>query len=167
MKKLTAMITFLSLSTVLNANPADPTQGYCQTVDPSVCGWGGGRQQSAPYSYYRGLAYSSKTGKLAYSDWYGQPRYTGGEAVTKKECKKANNGSRCDQFFSYHHPHVTPYLYVVMGENPHKGVGKRGRFQAFEIGGDRRSDNDSLKVLNGLVAQCQNADMINCQPVLW
>ncbi|WP_085366737.1 DUF4189 domain-containing protein [Neisseria dentiae] len=35
------------ISSVIYASPlgGDPTQGYCQTVDGSACGWGGGSNQ--------------------------------------------------------------------------------------------------------------------------
>jgi hypothetical protein len=50
MMKKTFLVVFitLSLNSLINANPlgGDPTQGYCQTVDGSACGWGGGSSSS-------------------------------------------------------------------------------------------------------------------------
>lgn len=36
-----SLFGILSLSNLSHANPANPTNGHCQTVDPSACGWSG------------------------------------------------------------------------------------------------------------------------------
>ncbi|EET44683.1 hypothetical protein NEISICOT_01645 [Neisseria sicca ATCC 29256] len=47
MKKIFLMLLTLNSFTVLG-NPlgGNPTDGYCQTVDGSACGWGGGSSSS-------------------------------------------------------------------------------------------------------------------------
>ncbi|RKG32300.1 DUF4189 domain-containing protein [Acinetobacter tianfuensis] len=52
-----SVLGLLSLSHLSHANP---TNGYCQSVDPSVCGWGG---NSAPVQryWYAAIAYDPDT----------------------------------------------------------------------------------------------------------
>lgn len=45
LNKIILLSALLAAHTTLYANPNDPTRGYCQTIDPSVCGWG-----PSPYS---------------------------------------------------------------------------------------------------------------------
>lgn len=43
-----SVVLAIFISATTHANPADPTQGYCQTVNPAACGWSGGSGPGLP-----------------------------------------------------------------------------------------------------------------------
>ena len=76
----------LGLSSVTQFSLANnPTSGYCQTVDPSVCGWG----SSAPaqQKWFVGVRFDPTTG--AYGSYYATDRDTA-LRLAYKSCQSLN-----------------------------------------------------------------------------
>ncbi|HFC8843684.1 TPA: DUF4189 domain-containing protein [Neisseria oralis] len=74
MKKVFLLFITLSLNGFINANPlgGDPTQGYCQTVDGSACGWEGGssssRQAYKVPNRWGAIYFNPANGAIGYSE---------------------------------------------------------------------------------------------------
>lgn len=79
-----SLLGFVSLNQFSHANP---TNGYCQTVDGSVCGFNGGGGSSAPQYWYAGVAYDPDNG--AFSIYTATSRELAMQSAAK-DCKKAN-----------------------------------------------------------------------------
>ena len=90
-----SVIGLLSLSPLVQANPS---QGYCQTVDGSVCGWGGNSSSYKPQYWYAGVAYDPKNG--IFSIYTATSRELAMRSAAK-ECKQINeNQRRCSELIS-------------------------------------------------------------------
>ena len=53
-------LSLFGLLVVSHLSHANPTNGYCQTADPSVCGWGGNSTSVQRY-WYAAIAYDPNT----------------------------------------------------------------------------------------------------------
>lgn len=88
MMKIIMFFMLAGISGVIYANPnnpSDPTNGYCQTIDPSACGWG--RRAPVEPNHYFAVAIDFSTSKNAVQSWIA-PTQRVAENGALKECGK-------------------------------------------------------------------------------
>lgn len=96
------ILAYLGVFGLIGFNPlvhANPTQGYCQTVDGSVCGLGGGGGGGyQPQYWYAGVAYDPESG--IFSIYTATSRELAMRSAAK-ECKQMNvNQRKCSERIS-------------------------------------------------------------------
>ena len=152
-KMMIPFLYLITLSSVIHANPNNPTNGYCQSVDPSACGW-----NNSPDSWHTAIAFDKSNGRWgAYQSNMGERQAI---ALAYQWCQKHN--VKTDHFLLNKQKKCTNH--IILGGGIHdknlamvlvKGQKPNGEFDFnTRYGGGNEMKNAALRDCQQKLQNC-------------